>query len=243
MKGRNDSPIRKLEDLTISDPEIIGSPLSTLKVIENQTEFSVAMQGSQKTGWFFDHRENRQLIASLAKNKTLLDYFCYSGGFSIEAAKTATKVIGVDSSENALQNARASAALNNVSEKTEFICNDVFKDMEARATQSQKFDIVVLDPPAFVKSKKDLTTGLKGYEKLISKALPLVVPGGLLLIASCSYHVKEADLKLCLARALQKNHREGRILKTLTAGPDHPLHPMLEESSYLKGFLVGVSPP
>lgn len=238
---KNDSAVRALEGLPLSEPEIIGKSLSTLTVIENNMTFEIDMTSSQKTGWFFDHRENRALIAKLANNKTVMDYFCYSGGFSLQAAKQHAKhVTGIDRSESALQNATRSASLNQLSDRCEFHCQDTFKDMDERLHKGQMFDIVVLDPPAFVKNKKDLAPGLKGYEKLLSKALPLTAPGGFLLIASCSYHVKEADLKICLIRALQKTKREARIVQTLSAGFDHPTHPMLEESSYLKGFLVFV---
>lgn len=235
---KNDSAVRGLEGLPLSEPEIIGEPLSTLTVVENNMTFEIDMTSSQKTGWFFDHRENRALIAKLARDKTLIDYFCYSGGFSLLAAKHhAKQVIGIDRSESALKNAERSATLNHLS-NTKFHCQESFKDMDERLQNGQLFDIVLLDPPAFVKSKKDLMPGLKGYEKLLTKALPLVKPNGFLLIASCSYHVKEADLKTCLIRALQKTKREGRIVQTLSAGFDHPIHPMLEESGYLKGFLV-----
>lgn len=239
---KNDSAVRQLEALPLIVPEIIGNDLPYLTVIENDTTFRIDMSSSQKTGWFFDHRENRALIAQLAQDKTVIDYFCYSGGFSLQAAKQQAKyVIGVDSSEIALENARYAMQLNHISPNhCTFICNDVFKDIEARTIAQEKFDIVVLDPPAFVKSKKDLIPGLKRYEKLITKALSLVAKQGLLLIASCSYHVKEIDLKNCLARALYKQQREGKILKTLAAGIDHPLHPCLEESGYLKGFLVAL---
>lgn len=239
---KNDSGVRTLESLPICEPDIIGSPLPTLTVIENNMTFEIDMTSSQKTGWFFDHRENRALIAKLSPGKTIIDYFCYSGGFSLQAAKqNAKRVIGIDRSESALLNARRSAALNNLSNITEFYCQESFKDMDERLQQGQTFDIVVLDPPAFVKNKKDLAPGLKGYEKLLTKALPMVTPGGFLLIASCSYHVKETDLKVCLIRALLKTKRECRIVQTLSAGFDHPIHPMLEESNYLKGFLVFVN--
>jgi 23S rRNA (cytosine1962-C5)-methyltransferase len=238
---KNDSAVRTLEGLPIAEPETIGKPLSTLTVIENNMTFEIDMTSSQKTGWFFDHRDNRALIAKLAGNKTVIDYFCYSGGFSLQAAKQqAKRVIGIDRSEGALKNAGRSASFNHLSDICEFHCRDTFKDMDDRLQKREIFDIVVLDPPAFVKNKKDLIPGLKGYEKLLAKALPLVSPGGFLLIASCSYHVKEADLKICLIRALQKTKCEGRIVQTLSAGFDHPIHPMLEESSYLKGFLVAI---
>jgi 23S rRNA (cytosine1962-C5)-methyltransferase len=238
---KTDSPVRKLEGLAISEPVVIGQPLTDLTVIENNTTFTIDMTSSQKTGWFFDHRDNRKLMADLAKGKTVIDYFCYSGGFGLQAAThKARHVIGVDGSEAALKNARRSAALNNVSDNCEFICFETFKDMDQRSTALQTFDIVILDPPAFVKTKKDLGSGLKGYEKLLTKAIPLVSKNGLLMIASCSFHVKEIDLKASLVRALHKNHCEGKIVKTLSAGVDHPIHPLLEESGYLKGFLVAL---
>ncbi len=235
---KNDSPIRELEGLPLAEPTVIGSSFKDLNVIENETKFTIDISSSQKTGWFFDHRENRKMIAELAKGKTVIDYFCYSGGFSLQAAKYAIHVTGVDSSETALQNARYNAGLNQLTNKCEFVCLNAFKDMDERITKNQYFDIVILDPPAFVKSKKDLISGLKGYEKLINKALQLVSNNGFLMVASCSYHVKEIDLKNCLTRALYKNQRSGKILRTLFAGPDHPTHPLLEESNYLKGLLV-----
>ncbi len=238
---KNDSSIRQLEDLPITEPEVIGQPLPYLTVIENDVAFRIDMTSSQKTGWFYDHRENRKMLASLAKDKTVLDYFCYSGGFSVQAAKQqATRVIGIDRSEIALENARYSANLNGVSDRCQFICRDVFEDMDARIAAKEQFQILILDPPAFVKSKKDLAAGLRGYEKLLTKACQLLTPQGLLFIASCSYHVKENDLNHCLNRALYKSQREGRIVQTLGAGFDHPKHPFLEESSYLKGFLVSL---
>lgn len=238
---RLDSPIRKLEGLPLLEEKCIGTPLKSLKVIENETEFLIDLSTSQKTGWFYDHQPNRKLIATLAKDKRIIDYFCYSGGFSLQATKQGAQlVIGVDSSEAALLNAKNSAIHNQISSSYEFVCDEAFKDMDKRTLAHQKFDIVILDPPAFVKTRKDLPAGLKGYEKLITKALPLLEQGGLLLIASCSYHVKKEELRTCLTRALYKNNREGKILQTLSAGPDHPEHPMLEESNYLKGFLVAV---
>lgn len=239
---KNDSSARIPEGLSIADPVMIGQPIDTLKIIENNAEFSITLSSSQKTGWFFDHRNNRKQISELAKGKTVIDYFCYSGGFSIQAAKNgAAHVIGVDRSEPALQNAKRSATLNQVSDICEFVCRETFEDMDARISAGYHYDMVIMDPPAFVKTKKDLAVGLKGYEKLLNKGLKLTAKNGLLAIASCSYHVKEADLKHCLIRALHKTQREGRIVQSLAAGPDHPSHPLLEESTYLKGFLVLVN--
>ncbi len=247
---KNDTNARQKEGLLETEPVIIGKPLQELRVIENEMNFSIDLSTGQKTGWFYDHRENRRLVASLvlARSSHVIDYYCYSGGFSLQAAKTGAKrVIGVDRSESAILNARKTAAENGLEAGCEFVCQDVFKDMDSRIESSQKFDIVILDPPAFVKVKKDLAAGLKGYEKLLNKGIQLTAPGGFLLIASCSYHVKEEDLHGCLMRALSKyfqrsqaskGPRSAKIVKRLQAGPDHPVHPMLEESEYLKGFLV-----
>jgi len=238
---KKDSPVRLSEGLTLKDPEMIGEPIDTLLVEENSTLFSIDISSGQKTGWFYDHRENRKLMAQLAKDKSVIDYFAYSGGFGIQAAKGGAKaVIGVDRSESAIENARRSAERSGVSKLCEFVSKEVFADMDHRIEKHQRFDIVLLDPPAFVKTKKDLNVGLKGYEKLIGKGIQLTAPQGLLMIASCSYHVKEPDLKMCLARALHKLGRPGKIVRRLSAGFDHPLHPYLEESEYLKGFVVAV---
>ncbi|MDB6096325.1 MAG: putative AdoMet-dependent methyltransferase, family [Francisellaceae bacterium] len=237
---KNDSPIRKQEGLAIFPIEIQGEAIKYLDIIENHAQFSVDIVDTQKTGWFYDHRNNRELIANLASNTTLIDYFCYSGGFSIQAAcKGARKVIGVDSSKTAIENAKRSAIQNNLT-NTEFMVSDVFKDLDRRLALQEQFDIVVLDPPAFVKVKKDLAQGLKGYEKLLTKGISLVKGGGLLMIASCSYHIKLTDLKYCLNKALYKTRRTAQILQSLSSGFDHPIHPALEESEYLKGLLIQI---
>jgi 23S rRNA (cytosine1962-C5)-methyltransferase len=236
---KNDMKARVIEGLPITEPFIVGEDVTEISVIENGIEYRIDISQGQKTGWFYDHRENRQLLATLAKDKSIIDYFCYGGGFSIQAAKQGAKhVIGVDRANAAIENAKRSAKLNQVETRCEFICNEVFPDMETRINARQTFDIVILDPPAFVKVKKDIPVGLKGYEKLISQGIQLVAPQGLLFIASCSYHVKEFDLKTCLTRALHKNGRTGKVLHRTEAGFDHPHPPLLDESDYLKGFIV-----
>lgn len=236
---RQDTAVRTLEGLPILEAECIGAPISELKVLENDTNFVISLENSQKTGWFFDHRDNRRLIAELAKDKEVLDYFCYSGGFAIQAAKAgAKKVIGIDRAEQAIQNAKHSAKLNQVDDKCEFVVEETFADMELRIQRGEKYDIVVLDPPAFMKSKKDLAKGLKGYEKLLSQGMKLVKGSGFLFFASCSFHSNEMDLQFALTKALAKNHRQGKIIKRVIHGFDHPIHPFLKEAEYLKGFLV-----
>lgn len=238
---KNDSAAREMEGLPRTDPEIIGKSIDTLWVKENGIDFTVDLSSSQKTGWFFDHQLNRKEIAALSKDKHVLDYYCYSGGFSLAAALNGAKhVTAVDRSEAAIHNAKQSASKHQLDSRISFVCSEAFQDMDRRIANQEKYDIIILDPPAFVKVKKDLPAGLKGYEKLIYKGLQLVADKGIMLIASCSYHVKEGDLQEALGKALAKAGKEGRILKKLHAGPDHPIHPMLEESEYLKGFLVSM---
>lgn len=238
---KNDSSARKLEGLPEKNSELIGEEIKTMEVIENSLTYLIDFSHFQKTGWFYDHRENRKKIRKLAKDKSVIDYFCYSGGFALQAAYgEAAQVIAVDASSQALENAKRSAEHLRLSAPIEFVCDQAFTDMDDRIARNESFDIVILDPPAFVKVKKDFNVGLKGYEKLINKGLQLLNPDGFLLIASCSYHVKLEDLKLCLNRALFKNNRRGKIVETLHAGPDHPAHPNVPESEYLKGFIVNV---
>lgn len=241
---QNDTSFRKMEGIPEAASDFIGEPITTLQVVENDLAFYIDFLSSQKTGWFFDHRNNRKLISQFVAGKSVIDYFCYSGGFALQAANAgASKVIAVDRSETALNNAKDTLKhLEHItqSKTVEFVCAETFKDMDHRITQQQRFDVVILDPPAFIKVKKDINVGLKGYEKLIAKGLQLLNPHGFLLMASCSHHAKLEDLKHCLSRALAKTERTGKIIHTLHAGPDHPLHPCLEESEYLKGFIVAI---
>lgn len=157
------------------------------------------------------------------------------------AVAGAASVTGVDQSETAIVAAQQAAELNQVSQNSRFVCANVFEDIEQRIRQNERFDVVLLDPPAFVKSKKELNAGLKGYQKLIARALHLVATNGLLMIASCSYHVSEADLQIVLQKALAHAKRPARIVKRLSPSPCHPKHPALQEAEYLKGLLVHVS--
>lgn len=240
---QNDTRMRKLEGLSDFQSHFIGNEIQTLDVIENNLTYQIDFSSFQKTGWFYDHRENRRKIFHLANNKKVIDYFCYSGGFALQAAfGEAKSVIAVDSSENALMNAKNSAEHLRLSTPIEFVCEQAFVDMDKRIANGEHFDLIILDPPAFVKVKKDLNAGLKGYEKLIYKGLQLLNAQGYLLIASCSFHVSLDMLKeCCLNRALFKTNRSAKITETLHAGPDHPTHPHLPESEYLKGFIIWVA--
>ncbi|MEZ5648344.1 MAG: class I SAM-dependent rRNA methyltransferase [Alphaproteobacteria bacterium] len=239
---RNDSSARLLEGLPQHEVEVIGATLpDALPMEENQAHFFADPITGQKTGWFFDQRSNRAALAALAENTSLIDYYGYGGGFSVLAlVHGAKRAILVDRSEAALSLAAKAAEANNVAARFTPHRNDAFADMESRATQNETYDIVNADPPAFAKTRKDLPTALRGYRKLARLTSALVAQNGLLHIASCSYHVELSDLINAVAAGIGDAKRHGRILRIGGAGPDHPIHPFLPESAYLKSLLLQI---
>lgn len=236
---RNDSPSRTLEGLERYGRWAKGKIEGPVELIENGVRFLADLGEGQKTGWFFDQRENRTSVARLAGGARVLDVYCYTGGFAVQAAAAgATEVLGVDRSVPALALAARSAALNGVAEHCRFERGDAFDTLETLAARSEGYDIVVADPPAFVKSKKELNQAARGYRKLARLAAALVRPGGFLFIASCSHHMTPENFGEQVARGLGDAGRDGRILRASGAGPDHPVHPFLPETAYLKALLL-----
>ncbi len=232
---RNDSPARALEglepELRIAKGEIDGP----IELLENGARFLADPREGQKTGWFFDQRDNRRFVAGLSAGARVLDLYCYAGGFAVAAALAgADAVLALDRSEPALALAAAAAALNGVGQRCRFQRADAFGELSRLVAAGERFGVVIADPPAFVKSKKDLGPGLRGYRKLARLAAALVEPGGVLFIASCSHNVEPADFAEAVRRGLEDAERSGRILRSAGAAPDHPVHPWLPESAYLK---------
>lgn len=237
---RNDAFAREIEGLpreTKTIGEEINAPIETR---ENGLIYFADVRGGQKTGWYFDQRDNHALVAHYAKNaESALDLYTHAGGFALLAAKAgAKKVIGIDSSEGALELAQKAAAHNKLASTCDFIRADVFEDLERRIAAKEKFRIVIADPPAFVKSRKDIASGSKGYRKLARMAASVTDKGGFLFIASCSHNMDLQAFKENVAAGLKDSNRTGKILHTCFAAPDHPEHPHLPESGYLKGLLV-----
>jgi 23S rRNA (cytosine1962-C5)-methyltransferase len=238
---RNDSAARALEGLEGYGRWAKGGDGGPIELVENGVRFLADVGEGQKTGWFFDQRENRASVARLATGARVLDVYCYTGGFAVEAAAGgAAAVLGIDRSEAALALAGRSAALNGVEGRCRFERGDAFGTLEALHGQGERFDIVVADPPAFVKSKKDLNQAARGYRKLARLAAALVKPGGFLFIASCSHHMTAENFGEQVARGLGEAGRSGRILRASGAGPDHPVHPFLPETAYLKALLLQI---
>ncbi len=238
---RNDSAARGLEGLESYDRWAKGGAEGPVELVENGVRFLADVGEGQKTGWFFDQRENRASVARLAGGARLLDLYCYTGGFALQAAAGgAAAVLGVDRSEAALALAERSAALNGVEARCRFERGEAFGTLEKFHGQGERFDIVVADPPAFVKSKKELNQAARGYRKLARLAAALVKPGGFLFIASCSHHMTVENFGEQVARGLGEAARSGRILRASGAGPDHPVHPFLPETAYLKALLLQI---
>ncbi len=235
---RNDTPTRELEGLEQKVTALMGAlkePLVT--ITENNTQFNVNVMEGQKTGWFFDQRDNRAWVSHLAKNGTVADIFCHTGGFGVTAAVNgATGVTFIDSSSDALMMLEKNTVLNKVEGKCQIIEGPAFDMMEKLARMGRRYDVVSVDPPAFVKSRKDMGPGMKGYQKLARIAAGLAERSGFLFFASCSSHVNAKDLIDVVSGGMAKSGRPFQLIKTAGAGPDHPVHPMLPETSYLKAL-------
>jgi len=232
---RNDSPVRAIERLDLYVRLAKGSIDGPVAVRENGLEFLADVLAGQKTGWFFDLAHARAAFAPLASGGRMLDVYCHTGAFAIGAAAAgAAEVLAVDRSDAALALARAAAARNGVAGKCVFRRADAFGELERLAGAGERFAAVVADPPSFVKSRKELKSGSRGYRKLAKLAAELVAAQGFLFLASCSHHVGPALFAEEVALGLAAAGRTGRILSAGGAGPDHPAHPLLPESVYLK---------
>lgn len=231
---RNDGPFRDLERLDRQARIAKGAVDEPVAVIEGGLRFAADPVAGQKTGWFFDQRDNRAFVAALSKGTRVLDLYCHSGGFALSAAAAgAAAVRGIDTSGPALDLARRAAAWNGLEDRATFERANVFEAAAAIHKAGERFDVVVADPPAFVKSRRDLGPGLNGYRKLTRMAAGLVTRGGFLFVASCSHNVDAAAFSETVARGINQAGRRGRILRAAGAGADHPVHPHLAESAYL----------
>lgn len=236
---RNDSSVRKLEGLESEIAVVTGDASEPVEASEYGVRFLADLLGGQKTGWFFDQRDNRRFMGPLSSGGRVLDLFCNTGGFALHAAVAgAREVVAVDRSAPSLALAERSAALNGVVDRCSFTKADAFAEMERLYNEKQRFDVVVADPPAFIKSKKDIKAGSKGYRKMIRMAAKLVTPQGYLFVASCSHNMTPELFDEQLQKGLEEARRTGRILRRAGAAPDHPVNPWLPESAYLKALAL-----
>jgi 23S rRNA (cytosine1962-C5)-methyltransferase len=238
---RNDSPARGLEGLSDERRIILGTLDGPVEIVENDVTYLADPLNGQKTGWFYDHRANRARIASLSSGARVLDFYSHSGGFALAAAKAgALSVVGIDSSALAIDLANQAAVKNNLTDTVSFIEANVFEEGQRRNDAHEKFDIVIADPPPFARSRKDVENAAKGYRKLARMAAGLVAPGGFMFIASCSYNMAADRFLSEVNRGLGQAGRAARVLEQTGAAMDHPVHPLLPESAYLKGLLLAL---
>jgi 23S rRNA (cytosine1962-C5)-methyltransferase len=240
---RVDPRVRQLEQLPPRASGLLrGEKSSTIFAI-NQIQFHFEALEGQKTGAFLDQRENYAAARQYARGQAL-DVFCYQGGFALHLAARCSHVSGVDSSRPALEVAERNATLNKVqsgNQEIEWIEANAFDLLKDYSASGQRYDAIVLDPPAFAKSKRDLDAALRGYKELNLRALKMLRPGGILVTCSCSYHVSQADFLEMLAGAAGDAHRTLRLLEVRGQCRDHPILLNLPETAYLKCIIANVT--
>ena len=215
--------------------KIHGATPSHLHIEENNTLFKVPALSGQKTGWFYDHRNNRALLQTWCANKRVLDLFSYVGAWGVALAKAgASEVVCIDASQMAIDCLKENAILNNVQDKITTRCEDAFDALRNLADTNQKFDLIVLDPPAFIKRKKDLDAGITAYQRLATMAIKLLNPKGMLIFASCSMHLSQEQLINIVRRSSSTLNQAVKIIAQGSQGYDHPIHPAIPETQYLK---------
>ena len=234
---RNLGPFRQMEGLPEEVVVAWGDVPESVEISENGARFAVPLLQGQKTGWFYDHRENRALLQRLCPGKTVLDVFSYAGGWGVEALVAgAESACCVDASAEALRAAQASAELNGVEGRFSRVQGKATDVLKALAAEGRQFDVVVLDPPAFIKRRKDIRQGEKAYHQINQLAMKVLAPGGLLVSASCSMHLSEAMLMDVVRQAGARSGRQLQVIHSGGAGLDHPLHPAIAETRYLKAI-------
>ena len=240
VQWRNDSPIRELEGLPLYVETAFGEVPDTVVIPEGGVRFRVPLASGQKTGWYFDQAANRALFSHYARGARVLDVFSYAGSFGLQAARAgAREVTCVDASAAALEAATATATANGLALETRK--GDAFQALEALHAEGRRFDAIVLDPPAFIKRRKDHPKGLAAYRRLNQLALQLIEHDGLLLSCSCSWHLAPGELTDAVQRA---SRHVGRFVQLIAVGaqaPDHPVHPAVDETRYLRAFLFRVT--
>lgn len=235
---RVDARVRELEQLPPRTSSLLQGEKTQTTFTMNGVRFHFDALEGQKTGAFLDQRENYAAAARYAHGNAL-DVFCYQGGFAFHLAQTCEKVTGVDSSRPALEVADQNAALNG--HEIDWIEANAFDLLKDYASSGRQYDTIVLDPPAFAKSRQALETALRGYKELNLRALKMLRPGGILVTCSCSYHVSEHDFVEVVASAARDAHRSVRLLEKRGQAKDHPILLTVPETSYLKCLILSVS--
>lgn len=238
---RNDSSSRELEGLKLYSKTVLGNLSELVELEENDTRFVTSLEQGQKTGWFYDHRLNRQRTQQYVKDKRVLDVFSYVGAWGVQALQAGAKeVTCVDSSAFALDLAQQSATLNNHEKNFSAIEGDAFEVLKSLNEEGEKFDVVILDPPAFVKRRKDLKEGSLAYRRINRLAMNVIKNEGILVSASCSYHLGREQLLNEIRQASYLADVQCQVLEQGHQGPDHPVHSAMKETNYLKSYICHI---
>ncbi len=237
---RNDAPIRRLEGLPLEVRTHSGRPWEPRWVGIDGLDYWLDLQGGQKTGFYLDQREQHAAVAKYCPGRSVLDAFCNQGPFALHAARArATQVLGLDSAEDAIAAARRNAEHNKL--RAEFAAANVFDWFNDPAREGEPlWDVIILDPPPFAKSKSALAGALRGYKEINLRALQRLAPGGVLATYTCSHHMHDAELRDVLAGAAADAKRKARVLEFCHQPADHPVLVTMPESEYLRGYILQV---
>lgn len=238
---RSDAKVREQEGME-RYKGFIGEPFDTrVEIVENGVKYIVDVEDGQKTGFFLDQKKNRAAMHSVCKGKRVLDCFTHTGSFALNAGIAgATEVIGVDASELGVEQARENARLNGLEDKVSFVCADVFDFLPALEEKGEKFDVVILDPPAFTKSRNSIKNAVKGYREINVRGMKLVKDGGFLATCSCSHFMDPELFQKTIMEAARGAHKRLRQVEFRTQAPDHPILWAADSSYYLKFFIFQV---
>lgn len=238
---RSDAKVREQEGME-RYKGFIGEPFDTrVEIVENGVKYIVDVEDGQKTGFFLDQKKNRAAMHSVCKGKRVLDCFTHIGSFALNAGIAgATEVIGVDASELGVEQARENARLNGLEDKVSFVCADVFDFLPALEEKGEKFDVVILDPPAFTKSRNSIKNAVKGYREINVRGMKLVKDGGFLATCSCSHFMDPELFHKTIMEAARGAHKRLRQVEFRTQAPDHPILWAADSSYYLKFYIFQV---
>jgi len=240
---KNDAGSRAQENLPEYADLGYGALEAPVTVREHGLEFTIDPIGGQKTGWFYDQRANRDHLAALVPGKRVLDLFAYLGGWGLRAAQAgASEVLCVDASASAVERIGDNAARNGLAATVRAVKADAFDLLRQLREERERFDVVVCDPPAFIKRRKDLKEGQLAYRRINELAMQVLARDGMLISCSCSHHLPRTSLLEAIQHGARHLDRSVQALVQLQQGPDHPVHPAIPETDYLKGYLCRVLP-
>ena len=232
---RNESNLREREGLPIKSGVLRGDAPAKIVIREADLKFEVDLLVGQKTGFYFDQRENRIVMRRFAPGARVLDAYCHDGAFALHMARAgAAAVLGLDISPDAIERARANALLNQLEPRCQFESIETGAAIEALHGKGERFDVVILDPPSFTRTRKNVPAAKKGYEEVNRRALRVLKRGGILASATCSFHITDETFLGCIQEAAFKTNRVLRLLEWRSQAPDHPILPSMPETRYLK---------